>query len=160
MTLYARLQKRHRFKEQSVGLCGRRRGWDDLREKHWNKYIIICEIDRQSRFDSWVKVLRAGALGWPWGMGWEGRWEGGSGWGEHMYIHGWFMWIYGKNHHNIVISFQLKFKKISRIFCRVLYWAKYLIENWRISNKTPVPFSNEQGEKRGPQALKNSFSIS
>ena len=22
-------------------------------------------------------VLRAGALGWPWGMGWGGRWEGG-----------------------------------------------------------------------------------
>ena len=22
--------------------------------------------------------------------------------GEHMYIHGWFMWMYAKNHHNIV----------------------------------------------------------
>ena len=22
--------------------------------------------------------------------------------GEHMYTHGWFMWVYGKNHHNIV----------------------------------------------------------
>ena len=22
--------------------------------------------------------------------------------GEHMYTHGWFMWMYGKNHHNIV----------------------------------------------------------
>ena len=22
--------------------------------------------------------------------------------GEHMYTHGWFMWIYGKNHCNIV----------------------------------------------------------
>ena len=32
MTLYARQQKRHRRKEQTVGLCGRRRGWDDLRE--------------------------------------------------------------------------------------------------------------------------------
>ena len=21
---------------------------------------------------------------------------------EHMYTHGWFMWMYGKNHHNIV----------------------------------------------------------
>ena len=27
-----RQQKRHRCKEQTVGLCGRRRGWDDLRE--------------------------------------------------------------------------------------------------------------------------------
>ena len=32
MALYARQQKRHRGKEQTFGLCGRRRGWDDLRE--------------------------------------------------------------------------------------------------------------------------------
>ena len=32
MTLYARQQKRHRCKEQTFGLCGRRRGQDDLRE--------------------------------------------------------------------------------------------------------------------------------
>ena len=30
MTLYARQQKRHRCIDQSFGLCGRRRGWDDL----------------------------------------------------------------------------------------------------------------------------------
>ena len=62
-------------------------------------YITICEIDRQSRFDAWDRVLRAGALGWPWGM--EG---GGSGVqdGERVCIHGWFMSMYGKNHHNIV----------------------------------------------------------
>ena len=32
ITLYARPLKRHRCTEQSFGLCGRRRGWDDLRE--------------------------------------------------------------------------------------------------------------------------------
>ena len=32
MTLYARPQKRHRRKEQTFGLCGRRRGWDDVSE--------------------------------------------------------------------------------------------------------------------------------
>ena len=32
MTLYVRQQKGHRYKEQTSGLCGRRRGWDDLRE--------------------------------------------------------------------------------------------------------------------------------
>ena len=32
MTLYARQQKRHRCMEQSFGLCGRRQGWDELRE--------------------------------------------------------------------------------------------------------------------------------
>ena len=32
MALYVRQQKRHRCKEQTFGLCGRSRGWDDLRE--------------------------------------------------------------------------------------------------------------------------------
>ena len=31
-TLYARQQKRHRYKEQTIGLCGEMQGWDDLRE--------------------------------------------------------------------------------------------------------------------------------
>ena len=30
------------------------------------------------------QVLRAGALGRPKGMGWGGRWEGGSGWGTRI----------------------------------------------------------------------------
>ena len=29
-------------------------------------------------------VLRARALGRPRGIGWRGRWEGGSGWGIHV----------------------------------------------------------------------------
>ena len=35
--------------------------------------------------------------------GWDGE-GGGSGVQdeEHMYIHGWFMSMYGKNHYNIV----------------------------------------------------------
>ena len=64
-------------------------------------FIIIYETDCQSRFDAWDKVLRAGALGWPWGMGWGGRWEGFQD-GKHMYTHGWFMSMYGKTHYNIV----------------------------------------------------------
>ena len=65
-------------------------------------YIIICETDRQSRFDAWDRVLRAGALGWPWG-GCDG--EGGRRGildGEHMWARGWFMSMYAKNQHNIV----------------------------------------------------------
>ena len=38
--------------EQTFGLYGRRRGWDDLREQHRNMYIIKCETDRQSRLDA------------------------------------------------------------------------------------------------------------
>ena len=44
MTLHARQQKRHRCKEQSFELCGRGRGWDDLREWHRNMYITICPL--------------------------------------------------------------------------------------------------------------------
>ena len=32
ITLYVRQQKRQRCIEQSFGLCGRKQGWDDLRE--------------------------------------------------------------------------------------------------------------------------------
>ena len=64
-------------------------------------YIIIYETDHQSRLNAWDRVLRAGALGWPWGMGWEGGGRGIQD-GEHMYTHGWFISVYGKNHHNIV----------------------------------------------------------
>ena len=87
MTLYARQQKMHRYKEQTFGLCGRRRGWDVSREQHRNMYTIKGETDHQPRLDAWDRVLRAGALGWPWGMGWGGRWEGCSGWGTH--VHPW-----------------------------------------------------------------------
>ena len=101
MTLSARHKKRHRCKEQTFGLGGRKRGWDDLRELHWNMFITICEIDRQFRFDAWDRVLRACALGWPWGMGWGGRWERVQDRG-HVYTHGWFMSMYGKKHYSIV----------------------------------------------------------
>ena len=48
-------------------------------------FTIICEIDCQSMFDAWDRVLRAGTLGWPRGMGSGGRWERGSGWGTHVH---------------------------------------------------------------------------
>ena len=35
--------------------------------------------------------------------GWDGEGSGREGQdGEHMYTHGWFMWMYGKTQHNIV----------------------------------------------------------
>ena len=49
ITLYSRQQKRHRCIEQSFGLCGRGRGWDDLGEWHWNMYNIIYEMNHQSK---------------------------------------------------------------------------------------------------------------
>ena len=81
--------------QNNFGLCGRGWGWDDLGEWHWNMYIIICEMNRQFKFDAWDRVLGAGALGWR--EGWD-REGGGSGVqdGEHMYTHGGFMSMYGK----------------------------------------------------------------
>ena len=75
----------------------------------WLIQIRYC----YSRFDAWDRVLRAGVLEWPWGMGWRGRWEGGSGWETH--VHPWLIYVniwqkppqYCK-----VISLQLKLKKI------------------------------------------------
>ena len=41
-------------------------------------------MNHQSRFDAGYRKRGAGALGWPRGMGWWGRWEGGSGWGTRV----------------------------------------------------------------------------
>ena len=60
--------------KEYLGIVGYRR----------NVYIIICEVDHQSRFDAWDTVLRAGALGWPQGMKWGEKCEGDSGWGMHV----------------------------------------------------------------------------
>ena len=35
--------------------------------------------------------VKAGAMGQPRGMGWEGRWEGVSGWGTH--VHPWLIHV-------------------------------------------------------------------
>ena len=91
ITLYARQQKRHRFIERTFGLCGRGKGWDDLGEWHWNMYNIIYETNRQSGFNVWYWMLGACALGWPRGMVWGGRWEGGSGLGTH--VHPWLIHV-------------------------------------------------------------------
>ena len=47
-------------------------------------YIIYSETDHQPRWGCMRHVLGPGALGRPRGMGWGGRWEGGSGWGIHV----------------------------------------------------------------------------
>ena len=55
----------------------------------------MYEMSCQSRFDAGYWMLGAGALGQPRGMVW-----GGGGWrvqgGEHMYICGGFILIFGK----------------------------------------------------------------
>ena len=101
---------RHRRIEQSFGLCGRGRGWDDLGEWHWNMYNIIYETSRQSRFDARYWMLGAGALGRPTGMVWGGRREEGSGWGTHVYLWQIHFDIW-QNQYSIVKLNIIKFKK-------------------------------------------------
>ena len=61
------------------------------------------------------QVIRPGALGRPRGIEWRGRWEGGSGWGIHVYL-----WLIHVNvwqkplQYCKVISLQLIKKKKKR----------------------------------------------
>ena len=109
ITLCTRQQKSHWCIEQSFGLCGRARGWDDMEEWHWNTYNIIYEMSHQSRFDAQYWMLGAGALGRPRGMVWGGRREEGSGWGTHVYLWRIHFNIW-QNQYNIV-KFKNKTKK-------------------------------------------------
>ena len=131
ITLYARQQKRHRYIEQSFGLRGRGRGWDDLGEWHWNMYNIIYETNRQSRFDAWYWMLGAGALGRPRGMVRGERRERGSGWGTCVYL--WQIHVdVWQNQYNIVINLQLNKFILKK---NTLYWSQSQVLThrlWRI----------------------------
>ena len=136
VTLYTRQQRRHRCIEQSFGLCGRGRGWDDFGEWywnmynwHWNMYNIIYETSRQSRFDAWYWMLGAGALGRPRGMVRGGRREEGSVWGTCVYL----WWIHvdiWQNQYNIVKLKKIKYNELScnlSVVLNTLVWhSKFL----------------------------------
>ena len=61
-------------------------------------------------------LRRSGPVHWDDPERWDGE-AGGRGIqdGGHMYTHGWFMSMYGKIHYNIVISLQLKKKRMSQL---------------------------------------------
>ena len=65
---------------------------------------MIWEDSIETCISPYVKsIARPGLMHWDDPEGWDG--EGGGREcqdGEHVYTHGWFMWMYGKNHHNIV----------------------------------------------------------
>ena len=46
--------------------------------------------------------IQTGALWQQRGVGWGGKWEGGSKGRGHIYIYGLFALMYGRNQHNIV----------------------------------------------------------
>ena len=47
----------HREWEQNCGHSGERRRWDDLRGRHGNTHVSICEIDSQWEFAVWLGKL-------------------------------------------------------------------------------------------------------
>ena len=100
ITLYVRQQKIYRYIEQSFGLHGERRGWDDLREYHWNKYIVIYETDRQPRLDAWDKC--SGLVHWENPEGWDGKEVGGGIKMGNTCKPMADSYLYGKKHYNIV----------------------------------------------------------
>ena len=63
ITLYARQKKRHRCIEQTFGLYGRRRGWDDLENS-----IETCILSNVKQIASPGWMPETGAWGWCTGM--------------------------------------------------------------------------------------------
>ena len=83
ITLYAKQKKRHMYRidfgtlweKVRVG-CSERTALKQVYYQGWKRPPVQVGCMRQ--------VLRAGALGWPRGMGWGGRQEGESGKGTHV----------------------------------------------------------------------------
>ena len=132
ITLYTRQQKRHWCIEQSFGLCGRGRGWNDLGEWHWNTYNIIYETSRQSRFDALYWMLGTGTLGRRREIVWGGRREEGSGWETHVYLWQIHFDIW-QNQYNIVKLNKIKLKKFLFVcFCIILLMSSFLQQEKQI----------------------------
>ena len=101
MTLYVRQQNRHRCIEQSFGLLGEGEGGVT-----WENSIETCILSYVKQIASPGSMHETGCSGlmhWDDPEGWDEE-GGGRGVqdGEHMYTHGWFMSMYGKNHYNTV----------------------------------------------------------
>ena len=141
ITLYAKQKKRHRCTEQNFGLCGRRRGWDVLREQHWNMYIIKGETDHQARLDAWDMCL--GLVHWedPEGSGGEGGRRGDQDGGTH--VNPWLILVnvwQNPLQYCKVISLQLikknKIKKKKLNIQKTKIMASGPITSWQIDGET------------------------
>ena len=66
--------------------CMERGGEGEMYGKsNMETYITICEIDSQQEF---AQETQTGALYQPRGVGWGGRWEGGSEGRGNIYTYG------------------------------------------------------------------------
>ena len=72
----------------------------------WENSIETCILSYVKQIassGSMHETGRSGPVHWDDPEGWNG--EGGgreSQDGEHMYTHGWFIWMYSKTHYNII----------------------------------------------------------
>ena len=72
----------------------------------WENSIETCILPYVKEITSPGSMHETGCSGlvhWQDPEGWDAE-GGGRGVqdGEHIYTHGWFMWMYGKNYYNIV----------------------------------------------------------
>ena len=114
MILYARQQKRHRYKEQTFGLWEKARvGWfERIALKH-----IYYHMWNSSPVQVWC--MRQGAQGWCTGMtvrdAMGRKVGGGSGWGTH--VHPWLIhvnvWQTPPQYYKVT-SLQLKLKQTNK----------------------------------------------
>ena len=88
------------------------------------------------------QVLGAGALGRPRGIGWRGRWEGGSGWGTH--VNPWLI-------HVNVWQNPLKYCKVISLQVIKNKWGgkKCLVSDWQ-----------RPGTSGSPNWFRGTYSIS
>ena len=126
ITLHAKQKKTQMYRtdfwtlwEKARVGCFERTASKHVHYQGWNRSPAQVGCMRQ--------VLRAGALGRPRGMGWGGRWEGGSGWGIH--VNSWLIhvnvWQKPLQYHK-VISLQLiklNSKKIKFNFKKIIWRA-------------------------------------
>ena len=97
----------------------------------WNRLPVQVGCMRQ--------VLRAGALGRPRGMGWGGRWEGGSGWGTH--VNPWLI------HVNVWQKILQYCKVISLQLIKINEKKKERKEKKRKKNKMHIHFMRSVGNE-------------
>ena len=128
----------------------------------------MYETSCQSRFDTWHRMLGAGALGRPRGMVWGRRREEGSGWGTHVYLWQIHFDIW-QNQYNIVKLNKIKLKKKERkLDLSQLCWTGVLGFAWILSislllYRMTIKNKNKQTKKQnkklaGLQFLKMSIS--
>ena len=86
--LFAGQQWRNRQREQTRG-HGEKAGEGEMYGKsNMETYTIICKIDSQWEFAVWLRKLKQGLCINLEGVGWGGRWEGGSKGKGYMYTYG------------------------------------------------------------------------